>query len=102
MDSTSLLRGCPYGGTVFVNFVIGGEFYVDSDWSGSFHAQLCTFMSELDLTATDLFYRSSISFTYEKVDFFAIFSCLPSSLTFFILTLALTSPIIIHVRTQSV
>ena len=45
--------------------LIVGDFNDDFDRACSFHSVLVDFMSELDLVASDLPYRSSVGFMYE-------------------------------------
>ena len=45
--------------------LIVGDFNVDFDRACSFHSVIVDFMSELDLVASDLTYRSFVGFTYE-------------------------------------
>ena len=50
------------------NIVLAGDFNVDFDRGGSLADILLDFISDLDLVASDLSYRNSVGFTYERDD----------------------------------
>lgn len=54
------------------NIVLAGDFNVDFDRGGSLADILLDFISDLDLVASDLSYRNSVGFTYERDDGLAI------------------------------